>query len=176
MVFGWVGRDMAGACACWRRELWQVKCPPPPGLNTVGFWTGAEGCCIIGEGFARLQACDGALCCLNPGTGRTSLVLYCTSYYCRVVCMDCGDNTCRHELQQRLSALNPALAERVAQLSSSGISSRGAWQRALRAGTAADARKVVQESREATEQVWGACGGCVLLWVCAGVCVFVCGP
>jgi hypothetical protein len=68
--------------------------------------------------------------------------------------MDCGDNTCRHELQQRLSALNPAFAERVMELSSRGISSRGAWQRALRAGTAADARKVVQESREAAEQVW----------------------
>lgn len=72
---------------------------------------------------------------------------------CRVICMDCGDNTCRHDLQQRLSALNPAFAERVAELSSSGSGSRGAWQRALRAGTAADARKVVQESREATEQV-----------------------
>lgn len=76
--------------------------------------------------------------------------------------MDCGDNTCRHELQQRLSALNPALAERVAQLSGSGISSRGAWQRALRAGTAADARKVVQESREATEQVWSLWRLCAL--------------
>lgn len=72
--------------------------------------------------------------------------------------MDCGHNSCRHELQQQLSALNPAFAERVAALSSSsegGISSRGAWQRALRAGTAADARKVVQETREASEQVGG---------------------
>ena len=67
--------------------------------------------------------------------------------------MDCGHNSCRHELQRQLSELNPAFAERVAALSSSGISSRGAWQRALRAGTAADARKVVQETREATEQV-----------------------
>jgi hypothetical protein len=67
--------------------------------------------------------------------------------------MDCGDSSCRHELQERLSTLNPAFAERVAALSSSGISSKGAWQRALRAGTAADARKVVQEAREASEQV-----------------------
>jgi len=72
--------------------------------------------------------------------------------------MDCGGNTCRHQLQQRLSALNPAFAERVAALSSSGISSRGAWQRALKAGTAADARKVVQEAREAAEQVGGGHG------------------
>jgi hypothetical protein len=82
--------------------------------------------------------------------------------------MDCGASSCRHELQQQLSALNPGLAERVAALSSSGISSRGAWQRALRAGTAADARKVVQESREASEQVRGVllCSGRVRCGLC----------
>jgi NAD-dependent deacetylase sirtuin 4 len=71
----------------------------------------------------------------------------------RVVCMQCGDTSCRHELQERLAALNPGLAERVAQLSAEGMSSRGVWRRALRAGTAADARKVVAASREAAEQV-----------------------
>lgn len=80
----------------------------------------------------------------------------------RVICMDCGVSSCRHELQDRLSALNPAFAERVAALSISGISSKGAWQRALRAGTAADARKVVQEAREASEQVGGT-------WICLWV-------
>lgn len=71
--------------------------------------------------------------------------------------MDCGATSCRHELQSRLSELNPAFAERVAALSRDrgGISSRGAWQRAMRAGTAADARKVVNETREAAEQVGG---------------------
>lgn len=72
---------------------------------------------------------------------------------CRVVCMSCGANTCRHEHQRRLAALNPGLAERVAELTRSGITTRGAWQRALRAGTAADARKVVASAREAAEQV-----------------------
>jgi hypothetical protein len=101
---------------------------------------------------------------VNPADKRR--LVCCRMFRRRVVCMDCGDNTCRHELQQQLSALNPAFAERVAELSSSGISSRGAWQRALRAGTAADARKVVQASREAAEQVRGLnavfmCWGCI---------------
>lgn len=71
----------------------------------------------------------------------------------RVVCMACGARSCRHELQQRLAELNPALAERIAALTrggggARGISSRGAWERALRAGTAADARKVASAAAE----------------------------
>jgi hypothetical protein len=88
--------------------------------------------------------------------------------------MQCGASSCRHELQQRLAALNPGLAERVAALStaaaaapdsgggsgSSGIRSRGAWERALQAGTAGDARKVA--SREAAEKVGWSCLVCVV--------------
>lgn len=67
---------------------------------------------------------------------------------CRVVCLDCGANTCRHEMQQRLASLNPQMAERVRLISTAaargqgpGISSRSAYERALSVGTAADARK-----------------------------------
>jgi ADP-dependent phosphofructokinase/glucokinase len=64
--------------------------------------------------------------------------------------MECGHNTCRHELQQRLAELNPHMADAVRHASSAaaaaaaagGISNRAAYERALRVGTAADARKV----------------------------------
>ena len=72
--------------------------------------------------------------------------------------MACGSESCRHEFQRQLSELNPAAAEQLRSYSSSsgssrGISTRGAWQRALRAGTAADARKVGNGSE--AEQVHG---------------------
>ncbi|WIA09476.1 hypothetical protein OEZ85_008877 [Tetradesmus obliquus] len=81
------------------------------------------------------------------GSGRV-LELHGTTH--RVVCMDCGHSSCRHEVQQRLADLNPHMAAAVRHASSAaaaaagggGISNRGAYERALRVGTAADARKV----------------------------------
>lgn len=68
--------------------------------------------------------------------------------------MQCGHNSCRHELQERLAALNPALTERVRRISSAspGISSRAAYERALRAGTAADGNKVAGAQAEKVRQ------------------------
>jgi hypothetical protein len=76
--------------------------------------------------------------------------------------MDCGHSSCRHELQQRLAELNPHMADAVRHASSaaaaaggSGISNRAAYERALRVGTAADARKVA--AGEDAEQVRRMC-------------------
>lgn len=58
-------------------------------------------------------------------------------------------------MQQRLAELNPHMADAVRRASSaassSGISNRAAYERALRVGTAADARKVA--AGEGAEQV-----------------------
>jgi hypothetical protein len=57
--------------------------------------------------------------------------------------MSCGSDSCRHDFQKQLSELNPAAADQLRRYSSTrGIATRGAWERALTAGTAADARKV----------------------------------
>jgi NAD-dependent deacetylase sirtuin 4 len=57
----------------------------------------------------------------------------------RFVCMTCGAEGCRHELQEQLARLNPEAAALLAStLAASG--EPGRWRRALRAGTAADAR------------------------------------
>jgi hypothetical protein len=75
-------------------------------------------------------------------------------FCCRVVCMSCGTTTCRHSFQEQLVGLNPAAAEQLG--AARGISSQAARQRALAAGTAADARKVA--AGQQAEQVggWGA--------------------
>lgn len=65
--------------------------------------------------------------------------------------MDCGAESCRHDFQQQIAALNPAsaaLAQRIAR----AANVRDAWRRALAAGTAADARKTAGEGADA-EQV-----------------------
>jgi hypothetical protein len=79
----------------------------------------------------------------------------------RVVCMSCGANTCRHELQAQLAQLNPEAAW-SAQLIADQRSRLASWQRALRAGTAADARAVTGAD---TEQV-GRCCYCCLRYCC----------
>lgn len=50
--------------------------------------------------------------------------------------------TPRQKLQEKLEALNPAAAE-LARSVAAATDRNKAWQRALRAGTAADANKVV---------------------------------
>lgn len=67
--------------------------------------------------------------------------------------MSCGANTCRHELQATLAQLNPEAAW-SAQLMAVQRSRLASWQRALRAGTAADARAVTGAD---TEQVGRCC-------------------
>eukprot|EP00878_Enallax_costatus_P032870 GHUV01036189.1.p1 GENE.GHUV01036189.1~~GHUV01036189.1.p1 ORF type:complete len:177 (-),score=35.71 GHUV01036189.1:47-577(-) len=77
----------------------------------------------------------------------------------RVTCLQCGANTCRHEMQQQLADLNPHMADRVRQITTAaaaagqgpGISNRSAYERALRVGTAADGRKV--QAGEQAEKV-----------------------
>ncbi|GBF95194.1 NAD-dependent deacetylase [Raphidocelis subcapitata] len=59
----------------------------------------------------------------------------------RVVCMACGHESCRHEVQAALAALNPGAAELVARIMAES-DAPGRWRRALRAGTAGDARAV----------------------------------
>lgn len=68
----------------------------------------------------------------------------------RVVCMGCGAESCRHEFQTRLEALNPDAAALLAQTMRES-DEPGRWRRALRAGTAADARKTTDG--EAAERV-----------------------
>jgi hypothetical protein len=90
--------------------------------------------------------------------------------------MECGSNTCRHELQQRLAELNPHMADAVRHASSAaaaaagGISNRAAYERALRVGTAADARKVA--AGEDAEQVRHACTLCTLLCADSAACIW----
>lgn len=73
----------------------------------------------------------------------------------RVRCLDCGAESCRHELQNRLAILNPAAADAArtaaAAAAAAGFSGREAYRRALAAGTAADARKVA--AAKGAEQV-----------------------
>lgn len=59
---------------------------------------------------------------------------------CRVTCLDCQKNTCRYEMQNKLAELNPEAAVRAAAIAAEQ-STMAAWNRALRVGTAADARK-----------------------------------
>lgn len=90
------------------------------------------------------------------------LLSVCVCVCTRVTCLHCGANTCRHKMQQQLADLNPQMADRVRQITTAaaaaagrgaGISNRSAYERALRVGTAADARKV--QAGEQAEQVRG---------------------
>ena len=54
--------------------------------------------------------------------------------------MKCGSIGCRHELQRRLSGLNPAAAELAEHMRQSSLD-YGAWQESLKAGTDEDVAK-----------------------------------
>ncbi|KAI8473267.1 MAG: DHS-like NAD/FAD-binding domain-containing protein [Monoraphidium minutum] len=79
---------------------------------------------------------------------RRVLELHGTTH--RVVCMDCGAESCRHDLQSRLGDLNPEASALLAATMAAG-DEPGRWRRALRAGTAADARATT--SGEGAERV-----------------------
>jgi hypothetical protein len=101
-------------------------------------------CCYAAQGC--LHVCNVRMC--------TTACVDC----CRVVCMSCGANTCRHSFQEALVGLNPAAAEQLG--AARGISSQAAWQRALAAGTAADARKVAAGQQAEQVGVGGSCRLC----------------
>jgi len=68
----------------------------------------------------------------------------------RVTCMACGADSCRHDLQQTLAELNPEAAVRAAAAASaaSAAGAAAAYARALRIGTAADARATVGDGSD----------------------------
>jgi hypothetical protein len=71
----------------------------------------------------------------------------------RVVCMGCGEETCRHDMQAALAELNPEAAALLAATMAAGGGEPGRWRRALRAGTAADARATASAEGAATVPV-----------------------
>lgn len=78
---------------------------------------------------------------------------------CRVVCMQCGANSCRHEFQRQLAALNPE-ADAMLRSVAHAADAKDAFERALKAGTAADARKIRSGSKDVEKVQLVVMAGC----------------
>jgi NAD-dependent deacetylase sirtuin 4 len=125
-----------------RRPNKTLAPPPHISLPTAGLarlqargWVGP----IITQNVDRLHQ--------RAGT-RDVLELHGTTH--RVICMACGADSCRHDLQQTLAELNPEAAARASAAASaaSAAGAAAAYARALRIGTAADARATVGDGSD----------------------------
>eukprot|EP00877_Chromochloris_zofingiensis_P001230 jgi/Chrzof1/11107/Cz05g24020.t1 len=105
------------------------------------------------EGLSRLQALSWVDNILTQNVDRlhhkagSSAVLELHGTTHRVVCMQCGANSCRHEFQRQLAALNPE-ADAMLRSVAHAADAKDAFERALKAGTAADARKIRSGSKD----------------------------
>lgn len=121
------------------------------------------------EGLARLQALGWVSDVITQNVDRLHhkggssservLELHGTTH--RVMCLGCGANTCRRKMQQVLERLNPQAAAAAAARAAGDAPGR--WERALRAGTAADAQRTrngVNAEQVTPAECSNVCGAC----------------